>query len=249
MTLLEEVLEAHGGAARWALARRISARVQTGGFLPRTRMPGTRLADARLELDVDEPWGRAEPFPEPGRAGIFDRGEVRIETDDGEVLAARERPRDAFSGLGALRRNVRWDALDSTYFAGYAMWNYLTTPLLLTRAGVTVHEGEEWREPGVDEPWRRLEVEFAPGIDTHSPHQTFYVDPLRLIRRHDYTAEVVGGWARAAHYPEAHAEFDGLVFPTRRRVYPRGPGNRSLGRPTLVALDISEIAVEYSGSR
>jgi hypothetical protein len=248
-SLLDEVLEAHGGEERWRAARTIRARIRTGGLLPRTRMPGTKLADARLELDLEGPSGRAGPFPEVGQSGVYDRGAVRIETDDGEVLASRDHPREAFAGVAALRRNLRWDALDSTYFAGYATWNYLTTPLLLTADGVHVGEGERWQEPGVSEPWRRLEVEFPPGFHTHSARQTFYVDPLRLIRRQDYTAEVVGGWARAAHYTEGHREYDGLVFPTTRRVYPRGPGNRSLGRPALVALDISEITVEYSGSR
>jgi len=31
-----------------------------------------------------------------------------------------------------------WDALDFTYFAGYALWNYLTTPFLLIYKDVDV---------------------------------------------------------------------------------------------------------------
>ena len=56
------------------------------------------------------------------------------------------------SALG-LRRNLRWDALDSVYFAGYAMWNYLTAPYLLTREGVEVGEGDTWTEGA--QTWRR----------------------------------------------------------------------------------------------
>ena len=63
------------------------------------------------------------------------------------------------------------------------------------------------------------------------------------MRRHDYVAEVVGGWARAAHVCAGHVEVGGLVFPTRRWVRPRGPGDRVLAGPTLVSLGISELEV------
>jgi hypothetical protein len=154
----------------------------------------------------------------------------------------RRNPRAAFAGLSGLRRNVRWDALDAAYFAGYAWWNYLSTPILLTRDGVTVTEGDTWPEAG--EQWRRLEVSFPADIHTHSQRQTFYVDAAGLIRRHDYVAQPVGRWARAAHYCDDHRDFSGLVFPTRRRVRPRGPGGRSLPHPILVALDIDHIDIE-----
>ena len=90
----------------------------------------------------------------------------------------------------------------------------------------------------------RLEVRFPDWLDTHSRRQIFYYDALRLLRRHDYVAEVIGRCARAAHFCAEHAEAGGLVFPTRRRVRPRGPRNRALGFPTLVSLDLSEIEVE-----
>jgi hypothetical protein len=181
-------------------------------------------------------------FPAERRLAVFDGDEVRIETTEGEVTAIRRNPRSVFRGVSALRRNFRWDALDAGYFAGYAWWNYLATPLLLTRERVTVHEGEPWHEGG--EQWRRLEVTFPSDIHTHSQRQTFYVDASGLIRRHDYVAEPIGRWARAAHYCDEHREFGGLVFPTRRRVRPRGPGGRSLRGPTLVALDIDRIEIE-----
>jgi hypothetical protein len=65
-----------------------------------------------------------------------------------------------------------------------------------------------------------------------------------LMRRHDYVAQPIGRWARAVHYCNDHREFAGLVFPTRRRVHPRGPGGRPLPYPILVALDIDEIEIE-----
>ncbi|MEK6326056.1 MAG: hypothetical protein AABM66_00825 [Actinomycetota bacterium] len=240
--LLDEVLEAHGGLERWRAARTVRARVRSGGFLIRTRVPGSRFADYRLTVGVQEPLTVMDPFPKAGQRGVFERGQARIETDAGDVVASREEPRPAFFGRAGLRRNLRWDALDATYFAGYAMWNYLTTPLLLTRDGLEVSEGEPWRQD--DEEWRRLEVTFPEGLDTHSRRQTFYFDAQARLRRHDYVAEVVGGWARAAHYCAEHAQAGGLVFPTRRWVRPIRPGNRSLPFPTLVWIELSELQVD-----
>jgi hypothetical protein len=240
--LLDEVLEVHGGLERWRAARAIKARVRSGGLLLRTRIPGNRFADYQLTVAVHEPRAVMDPFPTTGQRGIFEGGRVRIEAEDGELVGSRDDPRPEFFGRAGLRRNLRWDALDSTYFAGYAMWNYLTTPLLLTREGVEVSEGDAWDEGS--ESWRRLEVGFPEGLDTHSSRQTFYFDAQGRLRRHDYVAEVVGRWARAAHYCADHAQAGGLVFPTRRWVRPIRPGNRSLPLPTLVWLELSELHVE-----
>jgi hypothetical protein len=199
------------------------------------------MADYEITVDVQEPWVSFDPFPEPGRRAVFEAGRARIETDSGEEIESRQRPRELFSGLSGLRRNLRWDPLDLTYFAGYAMWNYLTTPFLLTREGVRVEEGESWTRDG--EEWRRLDASFPDSIDTHSREQSFYFDRDGLLRRHDYTPDVISRFARAAHLTDAHRESGGLVFPTRRRVVPKGSGNRPLPGPTLVSIELDEIEV------
>jgi hypothetical protein len=241
MSLLDEVVAAHGGLASWQRAGRVRLRARSGGLLLRTRAPGNRFADATIEVAIGSPFAVAGPFPDPGRRGVFDDGAVRIETDDGEVLESRADPRPLFFGRSGLRRNLRWDALDLVYFAGYAWWNYLNHPLLLTGEDFTVVEGEPLRRG--DETWRRLDVTFPPGLDTHSPRQAFLYDERLRLRRHDYVAEVVGRWARAAHMCDEHREVGGLLIPTRRRVYPIGPGSRPLPGPTLVSLDLDEIEV------
>ena len=240
--LLDEVLEAHGGLARWRKARTVQARVRTGGLLIRTRVPGNRLADSHLAVHVQEPRTVLDPFPRDGQRGIFERGAARIESHDGEVLSSRPDARAAFFGRSGLRRNLRWDALDAVYFAGYAMWNYLTAPYLLTREGVEVSEGGTWTEGA--QPWRRLDASFPPDIDTHSPQQTFYFDALGYLQRHDYVPEVIGRWARSAHYCADHLPAGGLVFPTRRWVRLIGPGNRSLPFPTTVSLHLTDLRVD-----
>jgi len=239
--LLDDVLAAHGGAQRWQSVSSITARGRLGGLLPR-RFPGNKLATFTVEVRAAEPHTVLHDFPRTGVRAVFDRGEVRIENHAGEPLDRRTDPRAAFFGLSGLRRNLRWDPLDVAYFAGYAFWNYLTAPLLLTRSDITVTEAQPGRESR--QHWRRLLATFPGQIDTHCRQQTFYVDAAGLIRRHDFLAEPVGTWATAALYCSQHRDFDGLIFPTRRRVLPRGPGGRVLPRPTLLALDFDEIEIK-----
>ncbi|MFE5877030.1 hypothetical protein ACFQ6H_17320 [Rhodococcus sp. NPDC056506] len=239
--LLDEVLTAHGGVERWQSVSAITARGRLGGLLP-GRFPGNKLGTFTVEVQVAEQRTVLQDFPGVGECAVFDKGAVWIETRDGEQLESRTDPRPEFFGLSGIRRNLHWDALDTAYFAGYAFWNYLNAPVLLTRDDIAVTEGEPWQEAGRQ--WRRLQATFAPGIDTHCRQQTFYVDSGGLIRRHDFVAEPVGKWAKAALYCDQHRQFDGLTFPTRRRVLPRGPGGRVLSRPTLLALDFDDIEIK-----
>lgn len=233
MSLLDEVVAAHGGVAGWRSVTAITAHGRFGGLLS-ARFPGNHMAELTVRVRPAEQHAVVSGFPRADLRAVFDRGDVRIETVDGELVSARRNARAAFGGL---RRTFRWDALDAAYFAGYASWNYLTTPLLLTREGVTVAEGAAGAR------WRRLVVSFPPDLHTHSPRQTFHIDAAGLVRRHDYVAEPVGRWARAAQFCDEHRWFAGLAFPTRRRVRPRA-GGRALPGPILVSLDIDHVDVE-----
>lgn len=238
--LLDEVVAAHGGE-RWQGVSAITARGRLGGLLPK-RFPGDRLARFTVRIEVDEQRTVIHDFPRAGRRAVLDRGAVRIEAHDGERLEARSAPRGAFSGLSGVRRNVRWDSLDTAYLAGYAFWNYLSAPFLLARDDIAVAEEEPWSDR--ERTWRRLRATFPAHLHTHCRQQTFHVDSDGLIRRHDFVAEPVGRWASAALSCDGHQDFDGLLIATRRRVHPRGPGGRVLARPTLLALDFDEIEVE-----
>ena len=146
----------------------------------------------------------------------------------GNVLKSRSESRDKFP-YG--RRLLWWDALDQTYFAGYALWNYMAFPALLLRDDI------EWTEPQEG----TLDARFPPHIPTHCEHQRLHFDPVNvLLRRHDYTAEVFGGWAKAAHVILEHGRGDGIPFPSRRRVTPRGPAGRPLPFPVLVWIEVHE---------
>jgi hypothetical protein len=181
----------------------------------------------RVTVEVHEPYARLTPHEWAGEAGVLRGGDARLETAEGHVTAARP---DARSAFGGLRRALWWDRLDLVYFAGYAFWNYLAFPGLLLREDVA------WRQlsPVL------LEGTFPPSLPTHCPVQRFHVNEAGLLVRHDYTAEVVGRWARAAHVVLAHASWRDLPYPSHRRVTPRTRAGRALPGPTLVEIRVHE---------
>jgi hypothetical protein len=223
--LLDVVLDAHGGLERWQRLKQISAHVRIDGTLWHAKGYGDALIDEHVTLDPHPHPHRQRisytPFIEPDRRSRFEPERVAVETLDGRVVAERTDPRAAFAGF---QLSTSWDGLHLACFTGYAMWNYLTAPFLLTWPGVVANEIEPWEENG--ENWRRLKVTFPPDIATDSPDQVFYYGPDGLMRRHDYMAEVVhGDAATPAHYTDEHRSFYWLVFPTRRRALRINPDN------------------------
>jgi hypothetical protein len=67
----------------------------------------------------------------PDRRGVFTPDRVAIETASGQLLQARQNPRASFDRS----IDTPWDDLQLAYFAGYAMWTYLTVPFLLAQPG------------------------------------------------------------------------------------------------------------------
>jgi hypothetical protein len=234
--LVQEIIEAHGGVGLWNSLEVLEAEISAWGFLFTAKRRPT-LKHVVVSASTREPRLSFHDFPGSGLTSelIGDR-EVRIVGGDGRPTATRLNPRSAFGGL---RRMISWDALDFIYFGGYAVWNYLVTPFLFLRDGFQfqVLEPREGARP----PCLRLQVTFPNDIPTHCRKQVFCFDETRRLRRLDYTAEVVGRWAHAAHHCENYRDFAGLKAPTRRRVRPILFGSSPLPGPTLVAIEVHTI--------
>ncbi len=236
--LLETAVEAHGGLQRWRSVREVKIRVRTGGIALPLRFKPAPFKSCAVRVSTSVPKAAIAPYPRKGHQGIFENDTVAIVGPDGAVVKERRDPRAAFTGF---RRKIFWDDLDALYFGAYAFWNYLNLPFLLSGPGFELREMEPWDEDG--ERWRRLHVVFPDAVPTHCREQVFYFNPKGLLVRHDYTAEVFGRWARAAHYSGVHTENEDLVFPARRRVFPRLRSGRALFLVTLVSIDIDDIEV------
>lgn len=236
LKIIEKIIDAHGGAEQWNAIEALEAEISVKGFLfSAKRMPV--LKHVRVRALMREPQFTFHDIPQIGQTGEFagDK-EVYIADSKGNIMEKRLLPRAAFRKL---RRLFYWDSLDFIYFGGYATWNYFVTPIVFLRDNFRFEELAP--VSGSFGYWSRLRVTFPDDLPTHSRTQIFYFDEQFLLRRLDYTAEVVGGWAHAAHFCDEYREFDGLKIPTHRRVIPMIFGNKPLPGPTLVEIEVHEM--------
>jgi hypothetical protein len=233
--LLERAIAAHGGMERFERTERLAADLHVGGVALPMRFQRGKLSNYTGEVWTREPRAVLTPFPGTNRRGVLERDRVRIESLDGEVLSERANARAAFGG----RRNLWWDDLDLLYFAGYALWGYMVAPFALAQPAYEIDDEEPWQENG--ETWEGIRVTFPADVPAHSRQQSYWFGPDGLIRRNDYTAEVFGGWAKAAHYCFDYREFDGFKVATRRRAMPRGPGRRPVRPIAVVTIAIDDV--------
>jgi len=235
-TILADIIDAHGGLERWSGVRSVDVELNFfGALLDLKGFPGhhrpvltvdalePRTVLQRLGGDSDDRW-------------VFTPDRVWIERRDGSIAEARTDPRASFAGHV---RETPWDRLHLTYFFGYAVWNYLTTPFLFARPGFETRELEPHREAG--ETWRVLEVTYPDHIPAHTKVQKLYVDESFMLKRLDYVTDVVGGVA--AHYCYDPVTFDGIVIPTLRRVVRRTPEGPLISGRTSFMLDYVDVAV------
>ncbi len=225
--LARRVVDAYGGASRWKEAARVRAVVSANGlaFRLKHRAP---FVQAVFEMDVHRPFVRIAPINRLGQIGILDGQDVRIEDADGRTIASRPNARRHFPGG---RRFFWWDDLDMTYFAGYATWNYCTLPALI------LDHPTCFEQFGHD----ILRARLPAAIPTHSPEQAFRFDHFGALVQHDYTALVIGKWARAANVVVEHAKNQqGIAFTRGRRITPRRADGTPRTRPILIDLTIHD---------
>ena len=220
-------IEAYGGADRWRRARRSEARVTMSGLLFHTKWrhlpPG-----ARITVDLARPFARLEPIDRRGHTGVLDGLDVRLEDATGAVLDRRAEAARLFPGG---RRRLYWDALDLTYFLGYAFWGYFALPVLLQREDIAWTEVQD----GL------LEARFPAHLPRHSEVQRFYFDGgTGLLTRNDYVAEVFGPQAWGANIVEEHKVWEGIPYPSRRRVRRRHADGTYEPRPIMIGMEIAD---------
>jgi hypothetical protein len=194
------------------------------------------LDDVVVTASLHEERVSHRPFGAVDRHSSFTPERVAIETGDGTVLEALDQPRASFAGHTF---ETPWSTLQLAYFAGYAMWTYLTQPFTFTLPGFQTSELEAWDEAG--QRWRRLRVIWPSYLATHSTEQTLYFKDDGLLARHDYDVEISGGTS-AAHFVSDYDDVAGIKLPTKHRIFPRTPDGQSLDEPLVVSIDLSEIA-------
>lgn len=205
--MIARSVERYGGRPRWERLRLTVSPVGLRGLVPWAKGNGrTFRFPPRAEIIPARAQATFFDYPQPGSIGRFDRGRVALGEISSETAGCEHR-----SSFRGLRKLHRWSPLDALYFFGYAMTHYHALPFALADAHV-----RRW-----DARRRILTVAFDESVHTHCSVQTVYFDADGLITRHDYVADIVGPWARGAHFWRGYQDLQGFPFATHRRVQAR----------------------------
>ena len=234
--LLALAVNAHGGLKRWNEISTITVAASLTGAIWFVKSQGDYLKDVVMTVDTKKE-RLVTDFPGQDKRFIFEPQRLVMERRDGTLVQQREDPEMIFVGQ---LRETPWDDLQVAYFQGEALWTYLNTPFLYTSPGFVTEEIAPSEVAG--EQWRRLKITFPESIKSHTREQISCFGPDGLIRRHDYTVDILGG-ATGLNYASDYRDVDGIIIPAKRRIYAYEGDYQLVPEPLLVKIDMGEITV------
>ena len=234
--LLQLAVDAHGGLKRWNEISTITVAASLTGAIWFVKSQGDYLKDVVMTVDTMKE-RLITDFPSQDKRFIFEPQHLVMARRDGTILQERENPEEIFVGQ---LRETPWDDLQVAYFQGEALWTYLNTPFLYTKSGFVTEEITSIQVDG--EQWRRLKITFPDYIKSHTREQISCFGPDGLLRRHDYTVDILGG-ATGLNYASDYRDVDGIIIPTKRRIYAYEGDYQLVPEPLLVKIDMGEIMV------
>jgi hypothetical protein len=234
--LLELAVKAHGGLDLWNKVKSVKIAASITGAIWFVKSKGDVLKNIVTTIDTKKE-RVAMDFPGQNKRSTFEPTRVTIEQNDGTLIDARDNPEKSFEGQ---QQSTPWDDIHVAYFSGEALWTYLNTPFLYTQEGFATEEISSIQVDG--ETWRRLKITFPDNVRSHSREQISCFGPDSLLRRHDYTVDILGG-ATGLNYALDYRNVDGIIIPTKRRVYAYEGDYQIVKEPLLVAIDMGEISL------
>jgi hypothetical protein len=234
--LLESAVAAHGGLGRWNQLTAITVGASITGALFHVKGKADAVKDVRLEANTKRQLLTMD-FIGQDKQSVFEPSHVVIQRRDGSVIDGRDDPERSFDGH---QLQTPWDDAHLVYFTGEALWTYLNTPFLYTWPGFTTEEIAPIQVDG--ETWRRLKVTFPEQIKSHTREQISCFGPDGLLRRHDFTIDILGG-ATGMVYATDYRDVDGIMIPAARRGYAWQGDYQRIPDPLLVAIDMDQLAI------
>lgn len=232
--LLKIAIQAHGGLDRWNRVKSIKVNASITGAIWYVKGRPDVLKDVVITAETKQERLTMD-FPGQNKRSIFEPDRVVIQNAQGEQIDARDDPRTSFAGQ---KLETPWDDADVAYFSGEAMWTYLNIPFLFAQPGFVTQEISPIESEG--ETWRRLKATFPGNVRSHTKTQISCFGPDGLLRRHDYTVDILGE-SQALNYASDYRNVDGIIFPVTRRVIGYEGDYQPIKEPVLVAIDLKEM--------
>jgi hypothetical protein len=202
--LLDLAVKVHGGLDRWNKVKAIKVGASITGAIWFVKGKGDALKNVVLTAETRNERVTVD-FPGQDKRAVFEPNRIVIEKVDGTLITACNNPEKSFEGQ---QRETLWDDIQVAYFVGEALWTYLNTPFLYTHDGFTTQEISSIQVER--ETWRRLKITFPDNVKSHSKEQISCFGPDGLLRRHDYTVDILGG-ATGLNYASAYRDVGGII--------------------------------------
>ena len=225
--LLQRAADAHGGLKRWNEVNSVTVEASLTGAIWFGKSQGDYLKEVVMTVDTRKE-RMVTDFPGQDKRFLFEPSRLVMTKLDGTIVRERDNPEKSFEGQ---TRETPWDDLHVAYFQGEALWTYLNTPFLYTQEGFRTEEISSIEVSG--ETWRRLKITFPNNVKSHTREQISCFGPDGLIRRHDYTVDILGG-ATGLNYASEYRDVDGIIFPAKRRSYAHEGDYQLVPEPLLV---------------
>ena len=87
-----------------------------------------------------------------------------------------------------------------------------------------------------------MKATFPDTVKSHSRQQISCFGPDGLLRRHDYTVDILGG-ATGLNFASDYEDVGGIIVPMKRRVYAYEGDYQLVKEPLLVAIDFSNVTL------
>jgi hypothetical protein len=234
--LLTMAVEAHGGLERWSTVKAIEVELSITGAVWYVKGRPDVLRDIAMRVEADRE-RVVTTFADKDVRTTFEPDRVLIEKKDGTLIEKRDEPERSFTDQSP---DAPWDDVQVAYFSGEALWTYLNTPFLYTQPGFVTEEIAPVEADG--EKWRRLRVTFPDSVKSHTREQISCFGPDGLLRRHDYTVDILGG-ATGLNFALDYVNVDGIMIPRQRRVYAYEGDYQIVKEPVLVAIDMTKVTL------
>ena len=232
--LLERAVSAHGGMNRWNRISSFDLSLSITGAIWYLKSKPDALKNITMHVRTDSELVMTDVVDEDLHT-TFAPDRIVIAHRDGTVIESRDDPERSFEGQ---QIDSPWDDVHVAYFSGEALWTYLNTPFIYTRPDFRTEEVDPVEVDG--ETWRRLKITFPDSVKSHTREQFSCFGPDGLLRRHDYTVDILGG-GTGLNYASNYRDVDGIIIPTTRRIYGYTGNYRLVPEPLLVAIDIDTI--------
>ena len=234
--LLEMAVAAHGGLERWNTVKTIDVQLSITGAVWYVKGRPNVLQNIAMQVHTDEE-RVSTTFADKDMHTTFEPDRVLIEKKDGTCIETRDEPERSFKNQPP---GAPWDDVQVAYFSGEALWTYLNTPFLYTRPGFVTEEIGPIEVGG--EKWRRLKVIFPDSVKSHTREQISCFGPDGLLRRHDYTVDILDG-ATGLNFATDYVDAGGIMIARRRRVYAYEGDYQIVKDPVLVAIDMTKVTL------